>query len=205
MAVINKAEIIKAHFKKTDKIIYEVIVKMDLESILDPEKIDNYFPRLCKEIINQQLSSKAGDTIFKRFSELFRNKKIDPEQVIIFSAEKIRNVGISRAKIQYIKDLAQLTQNNQIPFEKFSSMKDEEIIIELTKVKGIGNWTAEMFLMFAMGRENVFSHKDLGLKKAIKKLYKFDQDPLVTEVEKIISKWHPYKSYGSLALWSIFD
>lgn len=205
MTHLKRAELIKAHFKKTDKIIYELIEKMDLEKIIDSDNRENYFARLCKEIINQQLSSKAGDTIFKRFSDLFRNNKIDPEQVLKFSDEKIRKTGISGAKVQYIKNLALLTKKKQIPFEKFSSMKDEEIIIELTKIKGIGNWTAEMFLMFAMGRENVFSHKDLGLKNAIKELYKFDQDPIETEVEKIVSKWVPYKTYGSLALWSIFD
>lgn len=202
---MKKVRIIKSHFKKHDNIIYGVMLNMDFSLLPSPEKPANYFAKLCREIIGQQLASKAAKAILSRFTGLFPNKKVTPDGVLAIPDQKLRDVGMSWAKVKYIKNLAQKTKNKEIALDRLAILDDEAVILELTKVKGIGRWTAEMFLMFTLSRENVFSHGDLGLKKAIKKLYRFKDKPGENEVNKIIDKWTPYKTYGCLALWSIFD
>jgi len=202
---MNKAKIIKSHFKKHDRVIHKVMLNMDFNLLPSPEKPVNFFARLCREIINQQLASGAARAILGRFTNLFPDKKITPERVLAISDQKLRDVGMSWAKVKYIKNLAQKTKNKEVALNKLTDLNDEAVVLELTKVKGIGKWTAEMFLMFALSRENIFSHGDLGLKKAIKKLYEFKDEPSEDKVNKITNKWAPYKTYGCLVLWSIFD
>ena len=202
---MNKVNIIKSHFQKHDNVIYEVMRHMNLSLLPAHGKPANYFARLCREIISQQLASGAANAILDRFSSLFPNKKYTPEAVLALPDKKLREAGMSWAKARYIKNLAQTIVNHDIALDKLIHLSDEAVILELTKVKGIGRWTAEMFLMFSMGRENVFSHGDLGLKKAMMKLYGFDDHPSIRKVNTIVDKWSPYKTYGCLALWSIFE
>jgi len=202
---MGKVETIKNHFKKYDKVIYEVISTMDFTLLPTPERKSNFFAKLCREIIGQQLSSKAATAILKRFTGLFPKRKITPDKVLAISDQKLRDVGMSWAKVKYIKNLAYKTENKEVSLDKLTNLNDEAVVLELTKVKGIGKWTAEMFLMFTLSREDVFSHGDLGLRKAIKKLYGFKNMPSDGEVDRIVDKWTPYKTYGCLALWSIFD
>jgi DNA-3-methyladenine glycosylase II len=115
---------------------------------------------------------------------------------------KLRAVGLSGQKISYIKNLAKAVERGEVDFEKFKKMGDEEIIEHLTRVKGIGRWTAEMFLIFSMNRPDVFSHGDLGLKNAIKKLYKIDPKIHTKKLEKIINSWKPHRSLASRHLWA---
>lgn len=161
----------------------------------------NYFISLVESIISQQLSVKAADTIYARFEKLFLKSHINPEELVGLTDEEMRSVGISYQKISYLRDLANKTLESGILFEQFETMTDAEIIEELIRVKGIGRWSAEMFLMFAMGRPNVFSYGDLGLRNAIEKLYGFDHKPTQEEAEAIAEKWHPYKTLACLYLW----
>ena len=108
-------------------------------------------------------------------------------------------------KVKYIKDLAQKTLDKTLDLSKLTNMTDGDVLTELTKVKGIGPWTAEMFLMFTLGREDVFSHGDLGLKNAIKKLYGFKKDPSKKQVEKIVNKWSPYRTFACRILWKSLE
>lgn len=189
---------IKNHFKKVDPIIYASIKNLYLLEKV-PQK--DYFAKLCGEIINQQLSDKASATIYKRFQKLFPNGKITPEHALKLTHEEIRATGTSNAKVRFIKDLAQKVVNRDVQFKKLDSMTDEEVIRELTKIKGIGPWTAEMFMMFSLAREDIFSHGDLGIRKAIKKLYGFKKDPTRKQIEKITKKWPPYRTYACTILW----
>ncbi|MEK9178784.1 MAG: DNA-3-methyladenine glycosylase 2 family protein, partial [Patescibacteria group bacterium] len=118
--------------------------------------------------------------------------------------EKIRSAGISYQKISYIKDLAKKFQNKQIEFDKFDKLTDEKIIDELVSVRGIGRWTAEMFLIFGLGRPDVFSYGDLGLRRAIERLYKI-QDLSEIEAIRISEKWKPYRSVASRFLWKSLE
>ncbi|MEK7172549.1 MAG: DNA-3-methyladenine glycosylase 2 family protein [Patescibacteria group bacterium] len=196
---------IAQHFKKKDPILHSYLKQVGPIEDLQGDLPKNYFLRICKEIVGQQLSSKAGRAIFSRFKNVFPQGVICPEAVLATSHETLRNSGISHAKARYIRNLAQAIANGDLDFKNFKKLANEQIIEQLTKVKGIGPWTSQMFLMFTMGREDVFSPGDLGLRKAIKKIYKFKKEPSPKQIEKIVSQWSPYKTYGCLALWGIMD
>jgi len=193
------------HFKKNDPILYSYFRQVGPIEDLQSDLPQNYFFRLCKEIVGQQLSSKAGRAIFARFQKLFPKNKIIPKTVLEFSHETLRNSGIPNAKARYIRNLAEAVVGKELDFKSFKKLDNEQIIKQLTKVKGIGPWTAQMFLMFTMGREDVFSPGDLGLRKAMRKIYKFKKEPSPRQIEKIISQWPPYKTYGCMILWGIMD
>lgn len=193
------------HFKKVDPIIYSVIERGGVLEELKPVGQDEYFLRLVREIVYQQLSGKAGDTIYSRFELLFPNKKITPKNVLKVTLQDIRTSGVSNAKASYIQNLADSVVSMKLNFEGYAEMSNEEIANNLIRVKGIGQWTADMFLMFSMGREDMFSYGDVGLRNGLMKLYGFEDKPTVDEIEKIVSVWSPYKTYGSLLLWKSLD
>lgn len=189
---------IKDYLSKKDPVLKEIIKKVPP---FERYKASNYFEALTESIVSQQLSVKAADTIWKRFIALLPDEKVTAENVWEVPDQKIRDAGISWSKISYIKDLAKKTMESGILFEQFEIMNDEEIITELVKVKGIGRWTAEMFLMFAMERPDVFSYGDLGLRRAIQKWYGLDHEPTQEEAGKIAQKWQPYRTIASRYLW----
>lgn len=193
------------HFKQHDPRIYSSIAK--IAPIDDVQKAPprTYFMRLTKEIVYQQLSDKAGHAIYKRFVGLFPRRAITPQRVLNTPHETLRSSGVSNAKAQYVKNVADAFDKKTLPYHNFLHMTDEEVIAALTTIKGIGRWTAEMFLMFTLGREDIFSFGDLGLKNGMKKIYGFKKEPSKARVEKIISPWSPYKTYGCLVLWGIGD
>ena len=192
----------RRHFQTIDPTLFSVIDRIEPFELVTR---DDYFFALCQEIIGQQLAGKAAHAIFQRFQKLFPNGKITSTRVMKLSEEQIRNIGTSWSKARYIKNLAQTVTDGTVNLDNIASYDDEGVIAELTKVKGIGPWTAEMFLMFTLGREDVFSYGDLGLKKAIKKLYGFKKDPTVKQMEKIVNKWKPYRTYAARILWKSLD
>ena len=196
------AKKIADHFKSVDHILYSVIEKIGVPA---PTTSNDYFSNLCETIINQQLSDKAAATIFARFKKLFPRGKITPQAILKLSHAKIRSCGTSNGKVSFLKDLAKKVLTEGLRLDGLDKLSDELIMKELTKVKGIGPWTAEMFLMFSLGREDVFSHGDLGLRKAIKKLYKFKKEPTRSQIEKIVEKWKPYRTYASRILWKSLE
>ncbi len=193
------------HFKKKDQILFGYLKQVGPIDDLKGDLAKNYFFRLCREIACQQLSSKAGRVIFGRFKNVFPQGIVCPEAVLATPHETLRNSGISHAKARYVRNLAKEVASGDLDFKNFRKLSNEQIVEKLTKVKGIGLWTAEMFLMFTMGREDVFSPGDLGLRKAIKKVYKFKKEPNPKQIEKIVSQWSPYKTYACLALWGTLN
>src|SRR3990172_5756566 len=143
------------HFKRVDPILYQASQKIHSLELL--EKSENFFSDLCEAIINQQLSEKAGDTIFQRFTRLFPKGKISPEKLLLIPDGQIRNVGPSNAKVTFLKDLATKVTQKELELDKLRELENDLVIKTLMKVKGIGPWTAEMFLMFSLAREDVFS------------------------------------------------
>ena len=197
---------VKAHFRKADPKIYAIMKGVDFNDwYKEPRGHGDYFVHLCYEIIAQQLSGKAASTIIGRFEELFPKKKITAERVSKMPDKKLRGVGMSWSKASFLKDLADKTLKKEIAYSKLHGMADEEVMKELTQVKGIGPWTAEMFLMFALGREDVFSHADLGLRNGMKRVYRLRSVPDTKKADRITAKWKPYRSYGSFALWHSVD
>jgi len=193
------------HFKKKDPVLFDYLKQIGPIEDLQGDLPKNYFFRICKEIVGQQLSSKAGHVILSRFKNVFSKGIVCPEAVLATSHEILRDSGISHAKARYIRNLAQAIADGDLDFKNFQKLPDEQVVEQLIKVKGIGPWTAQMFLMFTMGREDIFSPGDLGLRKAIKKIYKFKKEPGRKQVEKIVSQWSPYKTYGCLVLWGVMD
>ncbi|HVZ67295.1 MAG TPA: DNA-3-methyladenine glycosylase [Patescibacteria group bacterium] len=186
------------HLKTSDPILHKIALEMEpFELSIHPDP----FVRLTRSIIGQQLSVKAASTIYSRFELLFSGKNITPALLIKIPDEKMREAGISYQKISYLKDLSLKVLEKEIELDKFLELPSETIIQELVKVKGIGQWTAEMFLMFSLGRPDVFSYGDLGLQNAIKNIYKLPNKPTLVEMEKISSKWSPYRTYASMILW----
>ncbi len=163
------------------------------------------FQALVQSILSQQLSTKVADVIIARFINLYKPKKFPtPTDVLKTKDEKLRALGISYSKISYIKNLAEHIENKKLKLNTVHKLENEALIEHLVQVKGIGRWTAEMFMMFMLERPDVFSHGDLGLKNAIIRLYKL-KDPTPQKIERIAKKWSPYKTLASRYLWASLD
>jgi DNA-3-methyladenine glycosylase II len=186
------------HFKKSDPVLYKLALQVKLSDLNRPEDL---FVDLVDSIVSQQLSGKAAATIFGRLKKMFPNEKITPEKLLKIPDEKIREAGISYSKIKYIKGIAQKIVDKELDLEALDKLSDEEVIKELIKIKGIGAWTAEMFLMFTLLRSDIFSTGDLGLQNAIHKHYKLKEKPTKEVLLKISAKWSPHRSLASRILW----
>jgi len=164
---------------------------------------ENYFQSLVGVIVAQQLSSKVAAVIYQRLSSLMQDD-ISANKIINLDQIELRGIGLSYQKIKYLKSLAENVLSKKVDFSNFSHRSDTEIIEMLIKIKGIGVWSAQMFLMFSLGREDVFSVLDLGLRNAFKKLYEL---PSLTnqEIEEISLNWSPYRSIVSHFLWHAWD
>ena len=163
---------------------------------------DDYFFTLVEAVASQQLSSKAADTIIKRIRALVPDKTtIEAEDIQVVPDQSLRDAGLSWSKVSYVKDLAARVASGEVHLGRISEMEDEEIIKELVAVKGIGRWTAEMFLIFSLARPDVFAVDDYGLRAAIKRLYNLPDLPKPAPMREIAEPWHPYRSYASLYLW----
>jgi DNA-3-methyladenine glycosylase II len=189
------------HLAAADPIMADLVRRIKLESL---ELRKNHFEALARSIISQQISTRAARSIAAKFVLLFRGKFPSPAQVLKTPDEVLRSAGLSQSKVKYIKNLAEFAQSHK-DFKRLAELTNEEVIELLVEVKGIGRWTAEMFLIFALGREDVFSHGDNGLKSAIKKLYKLRGQPSQARIEKIAKAWEPYRSQASRYLWASLD
>ena len=202
MRVMDKK--IRNHFKKADPLLFKAYTQLANQELMTIHLPTDHFSSLCREIIGQQLSSKVARVIFERFKSLFPKKKITPKYLLQLDHEVLRQVGMSHAKVNSLKDLAEKIEKKEISLDKIEKMDDENVIKELTKVRGIGPWTAEMYLIFALNREDVFSYGDLGLKNAMKKIYGL-KNITHDDIERISTKWSPYKSYACRILWRSLD
>jgi DNA-3-methyladenine glycosylase II len=192
------------HLAKNDAVLGPVIEQVGLCTIR-PHK--NYYQELVDSIISQQLSVKAAATIFGRFKALFGDSFPTPEQILTKSIEELRSAGLSGAKTKYVQDLAQHVLDGKLQFDHLDQLSNDEIAKELTAVKGIGEWTTHMFMMFCMGRMDVLPVGDLGIKNGIQKLYKLDHLPTAENIQEIAVKnnWHPYESIACWYVWQSLD
>jgi DNA-3-methyladenine glycosylase II len=167
----------------------------------------DYYPALVGEIIGQQLSVKAARAIRTRFEASFGGHTPTPQQILSKSLEELRATGISWAKAKYVHDLAQHIEAGELQFDHLDALNNDEVIAELTAVKGIGVWTAHMFLMFCMGRTDVLPVGDLGIRNGIRKLYGFADAPTPEQITSLAAtnSWHPYESIASWYVWQSLD
>ena len=167
---------------------------------------DNYFEALVKSIVYQQLSGKAAFTIYSRFLDLFNSKDFPlSKQVLKISDQKYRSIGLSRQKLCYIKEIANAFAENKIISENIPKMNDEEIRNLLIKIKGIGPWTVDMFLMFTLNRPDIFPVSDLGIQKGFTLFFQLDEIPKIQFMEKQAEKWRPFRTAASWYMWKLVD
>jgi len=193
-----------AHLKKVDPVMLELIEKVG-SCTLEPRAEGTHFDAIARSIVFQQLSGKAASTIHGRFEGLYGGRSPLPVELTVTSDEQLRAVGLSRGKSAYLKDLAARVVSGELSVETLHELSDEEIIAALTRVKGIGRWTAQMFLMFRLGRPDVLPDLDLGVQKAIQKAYRLRKLPTPERVRKIGAKWAPYRTVASWYLWRLLD
>lgn len=167
----------------------------------------NYYQELAESIIGQQLSVKAAQTIRNRFVDLFGGSFPSPDRILEKDIEELRACGLSRPKASYIQDLALKVTKGEVQFNELDALSNDEIVAELTRVKGIGAWTVHMFLIFCMGRLDILPAGDLGIRNGIMKLYKLDHLPEPREIELIAKAngWQPYASVASWYIWQSLD
>lgn len=169
------------------------------------KRIDFY---LCSSIMSQQLSVKVAAVIKQRFLALYEGNLPAPQQILDTPFESLRGIGLSNAKVNYIQNVARFALEQGMEWKKLEKLSNEELISYLTQIKGVGRWTVEMLLMFAMGREDVFAVDDLGIQMAMKKLYKLDDSDKKAFKEKMLKiskKWAPYRTYACIHLWKWKD
>jgi DNA-3-methyladenine glycosylase II len=185
------------HLKKSDAVLASIISRVGKCQVAYREPT---FEMLARAIVFQQLSTKAARTIYGRLEEA-AGGKLTPEAIQNLSVGEMRRAGLSRQKLGYIRDLAEHAISGKVDFAKLPSMSDEEVIESLTDIKGVGVWTAHMFLLFSLRRPNVLPIGDLGVRMAIQKAYKKRKMPTPKQVEQIAKSWHPYCSYAAWYLW----
>ena len=185
------------HLKKSDAILASIIARVG------PCKMayrDPTFEMLARAIVFQQLSTKAARTIYGRLEEA-AGGALTPESIQNLSVGEMRRAGLSRQKLGYIRDLAEHALSGKVDFARLPGMSDEEVLIALTDIKGVGVWTAHMFLLFSLRRPNVLPVGDLGVRMAIQRAYRKRKLPTPKQVEQIAKGWHPYCSYAAWYLW----
>jgi DNA-3-methyladenine glycosylase II len=187
-SLIQKDPLIEPIFKATDQVVYETD--------------EDLFQSLVSTIVAQQLSGKVAETIYSRIQNYFSGH-ISPEAVIEAPEDALRALGLSFRKIAYMKSLAECVQTGKVDFSDIDHMGDDAVKEMLIQVKGLGYWSAEMFLIFSLGRPNVFSCRDLGIRKALEKLTHQEITP--EAAEEMSEKWHPHKSMVTLYLWKYLE
>lgn len=189
------------HLKKSDPVLAGIIDQVGRFAMNYDEPA---FHSLAEAIVYQQLHGKAAATIFKRLTDL-AGEPLTPEGILKVSEEQMRGVGLSKQKSSYLRDLAVKTRAGALDFGKLADLADADVIKALTQVKGIGVWTAHMFLMFSLRRPDVLPTGDLGIQMAIRKHYRKRKLPKPVQMEKIAKCWSPYRSVACWYLWRSMD
>jgi len=203
--ILDRSLIRKAirHLETSDRALSSLIMKHGPCTITPT--LDNPFHALASSIVSQQISAHAARAIKGRLFELLGTQVFTPQNVLKISAKNYTTVGLSRRKFEYIHGLASAVRNGDLDFTALAAWEEEEVIAKLTTFSGIGRWTAEMFLIFGLGRPDVLSVNDAGLKRGFKVAYNLPQAPSADEMISISEPWRPYRSVGSWYLWRVVD
>lgn len=188
-----------------DKLLKKATVHLSIPVI---KKSKNIYLVLCASVISQQLSTVVATVINKRFLELFKDPVPTPQQILQVPVEKLRTIGLSGSKASYIHNICAFFIEHDLDDRKLYKLDDEALIDQLVQIKGIGRWSVEMLLMFAMARPDVFATDDLGIQKAMSALYGIDESDkkkMKVDMEKVASKWKPYRTNGCLYLWAWYN
>ena len=192
------------HLRKVDPVMARLIDTIGTCKLTLRDQ-GSHFDAIARSIVFQQLSGKVASTIHGRFEGLYGGRSPLPAELTETSDELLRQAGLSRGKSAYLKDLAARVVSGALPVETLHELSDEDVIAALTRVKGIGRWTAQMFLMFRLGRPDVLPDLDLGVQKGIQIAYRLRKLPSPERVKKIGAKWAPYRTIASWYLWRLLD
>ena len=166
---------------------------------------NNYFQSLMRSIVFQQLSGKVADIIYQRLVILVPKNRINPKSILMVSDNDMRGVGLSLRKVSYIKNLAVYFNTNVFSSKEVQKMSNEAISSELIQIKGIGQWTVDMFLMFTLNRPDIMPYSDLGIQKAMRIVFNLNRLPTKSEMESLSARWKPYRTIACWYLWKIVD
>lgn len=183
------------------------VIEQHTESVTIRKQQDMVF-YLIASIMSQQLSTKVAHTIRQRFLDLFGGQSPTPEQILNTPAATLRAIGLSNAKVSYVLNVARFAAEEGLDFQRLDQLDNEAVIAYLTRIKGVGRWTAEMLLMFGLGREDVFAIDDWGIQNAMILIYKLDREDKKAFREKLLrisAKWSPYRTYACMYLWKYKD
>ena len=169
------------------------------------EKKNDYFQSLVRSIVFQQLSGKVADIIYQRLVSLVPKNRINPKSILMVSDNDMRGAGLSLRKVSYIKNLAVYFDTNVFSSKEVQKMSNEAISSELIQIKGIGQWTVDMFLMFTLNRPDVMPYSDLGIQKAMRIVFNLNRLPTKSEMESLSARWKPYRTIACWYLWKIVD
>lgn len=186
---------------REDPVMADLIDKHG-ELTLDP--VPNEFRRLCRSIVNQQLSTASANAVWDRFCSVV-DDEVSPETLLAADIESLRAAGLSESKVEYIQNAAIAFQDRDLTRDGFVEHSDAEVIDELTQIKGIGEWTARMYLIFALGRPDVLPLGDLGVRNGINQLYGNGESLSRDEMRDIAEHWRPYRSYGTRYIWRAYE
>lgn len=186
------------HLKKSDPVLRGLIEQIGPYAI---EFLEPDFATLVKAIVYQQLSGKVASVIFDRLAAAAGDGQLTAEAVLELRPRQMRALGLSRQKIAYIRDLAERTASGEVDFAALEKLPDEAVYERLTRLKGIGEWTVQMFLIFALRRANVLPSADLGIRAAVRKAYGYAEAPPPSEIEELAQKWRPYCTVAAWYLW----
>ena len=198
---VSIAERALAHLRTCDPVLASIISRVGEFRMQYREPA---FATLVRSIVFQQLHGKAATTIFNRLLEK-AGGELTPDSILKLRTSQMRAVGLSNQKLTYIRDLAKKTKAGKVDFEKLPQLSDEEVVAHLTQIKGIGVWTAHMFLIFALRRENVLPTGDLGVRAAMRKAYGMKVLPKPVTMQRLAKSWHPYCSIASWYMWRSLD
>ncbi len=204
MSALSKAD---EHLRSVDHVMRGLI---DAGGPIHPERDrrgsrPDPYEALARAIVGQQLSTKAARSIWERFLEVLGGRFPPPAELLSVDSEAIRSAGLSRAKVAFIRDLAERIDDGRLDVGALGGLSDEDVIAALTEIKGVGPWTAEMFLIFHLGRPDVLSTGDLGIRRAAQLAYGLDDLPGPHDLERIAEPWRPHRTLGCLYLWRSLD
>jgi DNA-3-methyladenine glycosylase II len=195
------------HLRSVDHVLRRLI---DERGPIDPatdrrgSRPDPY-QALARAVVGQQLSTKAAGSIWGRVTELFGGDTPSPAQLLQVEPQELRDAGLSWSKVGFLKDLAERVEDGRLDLDRLSQLSDEDVIAELTAIKGVGRWTAEMFLIFHLGRPDVISTGDLGIRRAAQVAYGLEDLPGPTDLDRIAEPWRPHRTLACLYLWRSLD
>jgi DNA-3-methyladenine glycosylase II len=196
----------EAHLRAADPVLAPLIDRFGpLEMVPENRRGREHYAALVRAIVGQQLSVKAAASIFSRVEAMFGGRAPTPEQILAADTDALRAAGLSRAKVLYLRSLAEHVRDGSLELDRLEQLPDDEVLAELVAVKGLGAWTAQMFLMFQLERPDVLPVGDLGIRRAAERLYGLDDLPSPAELERIAEPWRPWRTLACRYLWASLE